>query len=104
MIVNFNNLMKQAQTMQKKLAEMQEELAHKLYDGVAVKVTMTGKYDLKAIKIDPQIVDKEDLEMLEDLIIAAFNDAKKKADEDSQGGLSSMLGGMQMPPGMKLPF
>ena len=102
--MNINQIMKQAQQMQKKLEQMQEEMAHKTYEGSAgggtVKVTITGKSEMQKISLAKEIVDPEDIEVLEDLIVAAFNDAKKKAEEDS----ASMMGGFQLPGGMKLPF
>lgn len=104
-MVNMNQIMKQAQEMQKKLAEAQEEQKKKEYSGSAggemVKITISGTAEMKSIKIDPTLFDKEEVEMLEDLILAAFNDAKKKMDDDSQGNISDMMGGMKMPPGLK---
>lgn len=104
-MVNMNQIMKQAQVMQQKMAELEAEKEKKEFSGTSggemVKVTISGKYEMKQIKIDPKIVDKEEIEMLEDLIIAAFNEAKKKVDEDSEGSMSDMMGGMKMPPGFK---
>jgi DNA-binding YbaB/EbfC family protein len=106
--MNMNNLLKQAQAMQKKMLETQEELSKKEYEGTsgagAVKVLLSGKSELKSITLDPEIVNKDDIEMLEDLIKAAFNDAKTKLDSASEGSMSGLMGGMQMPPGMKFPF
>jgi len=105
-MVNMNQIMKQAQAMQKKVAEMQAEKEKKEYSGSAggemVKTVLTGKGVLQSISIDPSLLDKEEKEMLEDLIIAAFNDAKKKMDDDSEGDISKMLGGM--PDGLKNMF
>ncbi len=96
--------MKQAQGLQKKMEEMQAELEKKEFEGAAaggmVKITINGKFDMQKINIDKSLAG--DTEMMEDLIRAAFNDAKKKADEAMQGNLSKMTGGL--PPGMKLPF
>ncbi len=104
-MVDMNKIMKQAQEMQKKMSEAQAERAKKEYYGSAggemVKLTIKGSGEIKELKIDPSLFQKEEVEMLEDLVIAAFNDAKKKMDEDSQNSLSQMMGGMQMPPGMK---
>lgn len=104
-MVNMNQIMKQAQAMQQKMAELEAEKEKKEFTGTSggemVKVTISGKGDVKSIKIDPSIVDKEEVEMLEDLITAAFNEAKKKSDEDAQDSMSGMMGGMQMPPGFK---
>ncbi len=101
---DINNLMKQAQGLQKKMEEMQAELEKKEFEGAAaggmVKITINGKFDMQSINIDKSLAG--DTEMMEDLIRAAFNDAKKKADEAMQGNLSKMTGGL--PPGMKLPF
>jgi DNA-binding YbaB/EbfC family protein len=106
-MVNINQIMKQAQEMQKKMADMQADLATKAYEGNAgggmVKVTINGKLEMQSLKIDPSIVDVDDLEMLEDLIKAAFNDAKKKFEEDSSSTMSQLLGGMGLPAGFKLP-
>lgn len=94
---NMANLMKQAQQMQKKLQEAQERLAEEEVVGSAsgglVEVTMKGNKTIVGIKINPEVVDKDDVEMLEDLILAAFNDAETKADELSQETLGP-LGGM----------
>jgi DNA-binding YbaB/EbfC family protein len=84
-MVNMNHLMKQAQNMQKKMQEMQEKLANEEFTGISggstVEVTITGKGDLKKVRIAPEIVSKDDVEVLEDLIVAAFNDAKRKSEE-----------------------
>ena len=104
-MVNMNQIMKQAQAMQQKMAELEAEKEKKEFTGTSggemVKVTISGKGEVKSVKIDPSIVDKEEVEMLEDLITAAFNEAKKKSDEDSQDSMSNMMGRMQMPPGFK---
>ena len=106
-MVNMNQLMKQAQEMQKKMTESQKELESKEYEGKSggemVKVIMSGKGELKSVKLDSTIVDKEEVEMLEDLIVAAINDAKTRVDEDSKGTMSDMIGGA-VPPGFKMPF
>ena len=106
-MVNINQLMKQAQEMQKKMAESQKEMESKEYEGKSggemVKVVMCGNGELKSVKLDKTIIDPQELEMLEDLIIAAVNDAKAKVDEDSKSSMSDMFGG-SMPPGFKMPF
>jgi nucleoid-associated protein EbfC len=106
--MNIAQIMKQAQAMQKKMADMQEELAKKTFEGIsgggAVKITITGKGELKEIKIDPAMANPDDIEMLEDLIIAAFNDAKKKSDAESEDSYGGMMGNMGMPAGFKFPF
>jgi DNA-binding YbaB/EbfC family protein len=106
--MNIQQLMKQAQSMQKKMSEEQEKLASSEFEGSAgggmVKVTISGKGELKSLKIDPSLIDPEDPEVLEDLIVAAFNNAKKDADEATGSAMSDMAGGLGLPPGFKMPF
>ena len=106
--MNINQIMKQAQMMQKKMEEMQADLATKEYTGISggnmVEITIDGKGTMKKVHLAKEIVDPEDIEVLEDLILAAFNDAKKKQEEDSNDVMGGMMGGMKMPPGMKMPF
>ena len=97
--MNMNNIMKQYQRMQRKLEETQEELAKKEYTGQAgggaVKATVTGaKVLTKGIVIDPAAVDPEDVETLEDMIVAAVNQALESADEDSQSQMGKLTGGL----------
>lgn len=105
---NLGNLMKQAQQMQSKMAEMQAKMSELEVTGAAgggmLQVTLNGKYELKKIKIDKALVDPEDIEVLEDLIVAAFNDAKVKAETAMQDEMSKITGGLSLPAGMKLPF
>lgn len=105
---NIGQMMKQAQQMQAKMQEMQAKLAEHEATGVAgagmVKVTLNGKGDLRGIKIDKSVVDPEDVEVLEDLITAAFNDAKGKVESHMAEQTNAMMGGLKLPPGMKLPF
>lgn len=107
-MVNLSKFMKEAQNMQKKMAEMQEQMANTEYEGKAggglVNITLTGRGEVRAVSIDPSLLKVEEKEMLEDLIIAAFNDAKNKADESSQNSMSDAFGGLPLPPGFKLPF
>lgn len=107
-MVNFNQLMKQAQEMQKKMTEMQEKMANMEFAGSSgggmVNININGKGNVINVNIDPSIINKDDKEMLEDLIVAAFNDAKNKLDNNSSGEMQDMLGGMQLPPGFKMPF
>jgi DNA-binding YbaB/EbfC family protein len=107
-MVNVNQIMKQAQAMQKKMADMQEQMAQKEYIGASgggmVNVTLNGKGEMTKLTIDKSLINPEDVEMIEDLVIAAFNDTKKKLDAESEGAMSGMLGGMGLPPGFKLPF
>ena len=106
--MNIQQLMKQAQVVQKKMSEAQEKLAQSEYEGVSggglVKVVISGKGEFKKLKIDPSLIDPSDPEVLEDLIIAAFNNAKKDADEAASGAMSGAMGGMGLPPGFKVPF
>ena len=99
-------LMKQAQQMQERMAKAQDELAAMEVEGQSgagmVKVTMTCKHDVRRVSIDPTVMD--DKEMLEDLIAAAMNDAVRKAEATAQEKMSGFTAGMQLPPGMKLPF
>jgi DNA-binding YbaB/EbfC family protein len=104
-------LMKQAQQMQEKMAKMQEELANAEVTGKAggdmVSVVMTGRHDIKRVSIDPSLlegVSDDDREVLEDLFAAAVNDAVRKIETNSQDKMSGVTAGMQLPPGMKLPF
>ncbi len=105
---NLAGLMKQAQQMQSKMQEMQTKLEGMEITGESgaglVKVTLNGKSDLKSITIDPKIVDPADTEMLSDLILAAHRDAKTKIEAASAEEMQKVTGGMQLPPGMKLPF
>jgi len=99
-MVNINKLMKQAQEMQEKLAREMEELQIEVSSGGgAVTVTMNGKKELLSLSIKKEAVDPEDVEMLEDLVKAAFNEALRRVDEE----LQQNLGGM-MPPGFTPPF
>jgi DNA-binding YbaB/EbfC family protein len=105
---NLAGLMKQAQQMQSKMEEMQSKLESLEVEGVSgaglVAVTLNGKGDLRRVKIDPKLADPADIEMLEDLIVAAHRDAKTKVEVMSQAEMQKVTGGLQLPPGMKLPF
>ena len=96
--VNMNNIMKQYQRMQRKLEETQEELAKKEYTGQAgggaVKATVTGAKVLTKLELDKDAVDPEDVETLEDMIVAAVNQALESADEDSQSQMGKLTGGL----------
>ena len=102
----LGGLMKQAQMMQENMKKAQEQLALIEVEGQAgggmVKVVITCRNDVKRVSIDPSVMD--DKEMLEDLIAAAFNDAVRKAEVLTQEKMGSLTAGMQLPPGMKLPF
>jgi DNA-binding YbaB/EbfC family protein len=103
---NIASLMQQAQKMQQEMQKAQEELARLEVTGQAgggmVEVVMNGKHAVKRVKIDPVLND--DLEMLEDLLTAAINDAVNKVAETAQEQMAGMTQGLQLPPGMKLPF
>ncbi len=105
---NFGRLMKQAQEMQAKMAEMQEKLVSIEIDGAAggglVTATLNGKGELRRLKIDPSLADPDDIEVLEDLVIAACNDAKSKVEAHVAGEMQKLTGGLDLPPGMQLPF
>ena len=95
---NMNNLMKQAQKMQKQMAETTKALEEKSYEasagGGVVSVTVSGKKEVTAIKIAEEVVDPDDIEMLEDLIMAATNEAFRKLDEESQSSMAKITGGI----------
>ena len=105
---NLSGLMKQAQQMQEKMQEMQSRLEGMEIEGEAgaglVAITLNGKGDLRRIKIDPKVIDPADAEMLEDLIAAAHRNAKEKIEAAAAEEMQKVTGGLQLPPGMKLPF
>ena len=105
---NLGQMMKQVQQMQEKAAQMQAELEKVELTGAAaggmVEMTLSGKHELKRVKIDKSLVVADEVEVLEDLLVAAFNDAKVKVDAHMQSKMSELTGGLQLPPGMKLPF
>ena len=105
---NLSQMMKQAQEMQERMQAMQERLAEEEVTGASgggmVTVTLNGKGVLRRVKLDPSLVDPDDIEMLEDLIVAAFNDARAKVDALVAERMSELTGGLQLPPGFKLPF
>ncbi|ABM61025.1 YbaB/EbfC family nucleoid-associated protein [Halorhodospira halophila] len=103
----LGNIMKQAQKMQEDMQKAQEEIAAMEVSGEAgagmVKVTMTGRNEVRKVEIDPSLFE-DDREMVEDLVAAAVNDAVQKVQRESQERMSGMAEGMGLPPGMKLPF
>jgi DNA-binding YbaB/EbfC family protein len=107
-VKNIGQLMKQAQQMQSRMADMQAKLADVEMSGQSgggmVTALMNGKGELKKITLDKGVVDPDDIEMLEDLIIAAVNDAKGKIEGHVASETQKLMGGIPMPPGMKLPF
>jgi DNA-binding YbaB/EbfC family protein len=101
-------MLKQAQQMQARMTEMQAKLAEIEVTGTAgggmVQVTLNGKGEVKKLKLDKSAVDPNETEVLEDLILAAFNDAKARADRLAAEEMEKLTGGLKLPPGMKLPF
>ena len=101
------NMMKQAMALQANMKKAQEEIANMEVIGESgggmVKVTMTGKHEVKRVQVEPQVI-SEDKEMLEDLIAAAINDAVNKVETQSQARMTSVMSGVNLPPGFKLPF
>ena len=104
---NMNDLMKQAQAMQEKMQRMQEDVAKMEVTGESgaglVKVVMNGRHDVRSVNIDSSLL-TEDKEILEDLLAAAVNDAVRKVEHHSQEQMQKMTGGLEMPPGFKMPF
>ena len=104
---NLGNLMKQAQAMQEKMAEMQARLAEMEVEGQAgagmVRAVVNGKGEVKRMRIEPSVVDPADVGMLEDLIVAACNDARAKADAMNAEETQKLMGGLGLPPGLGLP-
>ncbi len=105
---NIGQMLKQAQQMQAKMAEMQAQLADTTVDGVAgaglVTVTLNGKGELKGVKVDPSLIKPDEAEIMEDLIVAAHADAKAKAEAKAAEAMKELTGGLELPPGMNLPF
>ena len=101
-------MMKAASEMKGKMEAMQAELAELVVEGRSgggmVSVSLTGKGDVRGIKIDPSLLKPEDAEMVEDLIVAAFTDAKGKSEAEMQRKMAEVTAGLPIPPGMKLPF
>ncbi|AQS89796.1 MULTISPECIES: YbaB/EbfC family nucleoid-associated protein [Gluconobacter] len=105
---NLAGLMKQASQMQAKMEAAQSNLASLVVDGSAgaglVTVKLTGKGEMRDLKIDPQLADPTDIETLQDLIVAAYTDAKAKAEAASSEAMRDVTGGLDLPAGLKLPF
>jgi len=99
--MNMQQLMKQAQKMQKQMAEAQEELANKTLEvsagGGAIKVTINGEKQITDLTISPDVVDPDDVEMLQDLVISAINEAFRQMDESVSSQMSKITGGMNLP-------
>jgi len=103
----LGDLMKKAQEMQANMQKMQSDLANAEVQGESgaglVKVTMTGRHDVRSVEIDASLM-TEDKEILEDLLAAAVNDAVRKVETSTQSKMGDLTSGMQMPPGFKMPF
>ena len=94
------NMVRQAQKMQQDMLKMQQEMESRTFDATAgggmVKATVSGKHELVALEIDPEAVDPEDVEMLQDMVIAAVNEAIRKADAESSANMSKLTGGLNL--------
>ena len=105
---NLGQMMKQAQEMQARMGELQTKLEAVEMSGASgggmVQVTLNGKGEMRKIKIDKSLVDPNETEVLEDLILAAFNDAKSRVESHVAEEMAKLTGGLKLPPGMKLPF
>lgn len=105
---NLGQMMKQAQEMQARMAELQTRLQEIEMNGVSaggmVQVTLNGKGELRKVKIDKSLMDPNETEVLEDLLVAAFSDAKNRVETHVAEEMSKLTGGLKLPPGMKLPF
>ena len=107
-MTNLSEMLKQAQEMQEKVARMQAELGKLKVEGTAgaglVTLELNGKGVMTGLKIAPELFDREEAEVVEDLIIAAHNDAKAKSEKLMHDEMAKLTGGLQLPPGLKLPF
>jgi nucleoid-associated protein EbfC len=105
---NLGNMLKEAQKLQSRMAEIQAKLSDVELDGTAgggmVTVTLNGKGETRRVKIDPALADPNEVEILEDLLVAAFNDAKSKVETHVQEEMGKLTGGLNLPGGLKLPF
>jgi len=105
---NLGQMMRQAQQMQERMQTLQKELESEEVEGSAaggmVTVTLNGKGAMRRLKIDPSLVTADDAEVLEDLIVAAHNDARTRMEAHVQAKMAEITGGLQLPPGMNLPF
>jgi nucleoid-associated protein EbfC len=106
--MDFMKMMKQAKDLQAKMACIQEEIAALEVEGVAgaglVRVTLSGKGEMRRLSIDPSLFKEEEVEILEDLLVAAHSDAKGKAETAMQEKMKELTGGLELPPGMQLPL
>ncbi|MBE0533043.1 MAG: YbaB/EbfC family nucleoid-associated protein [Rhodospirillales bacterium] len=105
---NLGEMMRKAQEVQARMAELQEKLGQIEKTGVAgggmVEVTLSGKAQARRVKIDPSLFASRDVEVVEDLVVAAFNDAKAKVEAHVAEEMAQLTGGLQLPPGFQLPF
>jgi nucleoid-associated protein EbfC len=105
---NLGNMLKEAQKLQSRMTEMQAKLSDVELAGSAgggmVSVTLNGKGEMRGVKIDPSLADPNEVEILEDLLVAAFNDAKAKVETYVQEEMGKLTGGLNLPAGLKLPF
>ena len=106
--MDFLGMMKKAEELQKNMQQMQEQLGHATVEGSSggglVTVTMSGKGEMKGLRIDPSLFKEDDVEVLEDLIVTAHNEAKARAEQMMQQKMAEATAGLPLPPGMKLPF
>ena len=106
--MDFLGMMKKAEELQKNMQTMQEQLGQATVEGSSggglVTVTLTGKGEMKGLKIDPSLFKEDDVEVLEDLIVTAHNEAKTKSEQMMQAKMAEATAGLPLPPGMKLPF
>ena len=107
-MTDFNNMLKQAQELQKKMADAQKKVEELEAEGTSggglVKVKINGKNVTTSVSIDESLISKDEREILEDLIVAALNDARENIKKKISEEMSSLTGGLKLPPGMKLPF
>ena len=107
-MVDFMGMMKKAEELQRKMAELQDEAGRATVEGRSggglVSVILNGKGEMQGLKIDPSLFKEDDVTVLEDLIVTAHNEAKTKAEQMMQQKMAELTQGLQLPPGMKLPF
>lgn len=105
---NLGQMMRQAQEMQDKLQTMQRDLSEIEVTGSSggglVRITLSGKTEARRVEIDPSLLKESESQVLEDLLVAAFNDARAKVEATAQQKMAELTGGLQLPPGLKLPF
>jgi len=108
MAMDFLGMMKKAEELQKNMQAMQEQLGQATVEGASggglVTVTLSGKGEMKGLRIDPSLFKEDDVEVLEDLIVTAHNEAKTRAEQMMQQKMAEATAGLPLPPGMKLPF